>query len=93
MVFEWDSNKEADNIAKHGVDFETACRVFQDPQYLITEDIKHSETEPRYFAVGVVDEKILTVRYTLRDSMIRIYGAGYWRKEKKYYEQKYHIGR
>ena len=93
MVFEWDSIKERENVAKHGVDFETARLVFQDPRYFILDDVKHSDDEPRYFAIGLVNEKVLTVRYTIRKDVVRIFGAGYWRKEKRRYEQKYNIGR
>ena len=91
MTFEWDDSKEQENITKHGVSFETACMVFQDPRRIILEDIKHSIDEERFFAIGVVDEKILTVRFTFRGEILRIFGAGYWRKEKAYYEKKYNL--
>jgi len=93
MIFEWDINKEAENIAKHGVGFETACRVFQDERRIVMDDVKHSENEPRYFIIGLVDEKVLTVRFTMRDTTVRIIGAGYWRRGEKHYEQKYNSGR
>ena len=87
MIFEWDKNKEQENIKKHGVDFEVACQVFQDPKYLVTEDEKHSKNEPRYFAIGEVEGEVLTVRFTHRKDVIRIFGAGYWRKGRILYEQ------
>ena len=93
MIFEWDINKETENVAKHAVDFETACRVFQDERRIVMDDVKHSDIEPRYSIIGLVDEKILTVRFTMRGTTVRIIGAGYWRKEKKHYEQKYNSGR
>jgi uncharacterized DUF497 family protein len=93
MVFDWDENKELENLEKHGVSFETACRVFFDPQRIVLEDEKHSIDEERYFAIGEVDGLILTVRFTMRGASIRIFGAGYWRKGKTYYEQKYLGGR
>ena len=43
--------------------------------------------EKRYFCFGEVDGAILTVRFTYRDNIIRIFGAGYWRKGKKTYEK------
>jgi uncharacterized DUF497 family protein len=46
----------------------------------------HSSDEPRFYAVGHDGRGILTVRFTLRQSAIRIIGAGYWRKQKKAYE-------
>jgi uncharacterized DUF497 family protein len=93
MMYEWDESKERENIEKHGISFETACRVFLDPLRIVTEDKKHSIDEARYFAVGEVDGRVLTVRFTMRGASIRIFGAGYWRREKAYYEQKYNIGR
>ena len=93
MTFDWDENKEQENIEKHGVSFETACRAFLDPMRIVTEDRKHSAEEERYFVIGEVDGRVLTVRFTVRGSSIRIFGAGYWRKEKAYYERKYKLGR
>jgi uncharacterized DUF497 family protein len=93
MIFDWDEDKEKENIEKHGVSFETVCRVFLDPMRIVLEDSKHSTDEARYFAIGEVDERILTVRFTMRDASIRIFGAGYWRKGKTIYEQEITFGR
>jgi len=86
--FIWDLEKEFFNIARHGVDFSIAARVFKDPQRKIYVDSKHSGKEERYFCIGKVEGKILTVRFTYRSTKIRIFGAGYWRKGKEYYEKK-----
>jgi len=91
MIFEWDRKKEQDNISKHGVSFETARKVFEDPYRIIRDDEKHSATEARYFAIGMVDERVLTVRFTMRGEAIRIIGAGYWRKGEANYEQENNI--
>ena len=88
MTFEWDETKNRENILKHGVSFERAQRAFLDPFRVINDDKMHSIAEPRYFCIGKIDEDIITVRFTIRDNNIRIYGAGMWRKQKKYYEQK-----
>ena len=45
--FEWDDNKEQINIAKHGIDFTTAARVFEDENRLELYDEAHSDTEDR----------------------------------------------
>jgi uncharacterized protein len=50
-------------------------------------DRTHSQKEPRFFCYGEVDGRILTVRFTLRNGNIRIFGAAYWRKGQKRYEQ------
>lgn len=47
---------------------------------------KHSSEEPRFYAVGHDGLGILTVRFTFRGETIRVIGAGYWRKQKKAYE-------
>ena len=86
--FEWDHGKDILNYSKHGVNFKLAQEVFFDSQRLILEDVEHSTNEEqRYYCLGTVNEKILTVRFTYRDSKIRIIGAGYWRKGEKIYEQ------
>ena len=76
-----------ENFYKHGVDFVTAVMVFEDPYRKIYIDSKHSESEKRFFCVGKVKNKILTVRFTYRSDKIRIIGAGYWRKGVRYYEK------
>ncbi len=85
--FEWDEEKEKDNQKKHDVSFSFAQHAFLDPHRIIVEDIEHSTEEDRYYCVGRVGEGIMTVRFTYRGNVIRIYGAGYWRKGKKIYEE------
>ena len=55
MLFEWDDEKEKINIAKHGIDFETAARVFKDENRLELYDEAHSDTEDRYITIGIID--------------------------------------
>ena len=83
--FVWDDKKEAENILKHDIDFETAARVFLDVDRKIFKDSKHSKSEIRMFCLGRVGDKIMTVRYVSRDQKIRIIGAGYWRFGRKHY--------
>lgn len=85
--FDWDRQKNELNIAKHGVSFFEAQKAFLDPNRIIAEDLDHSEHELRYYCFGKVDDEIMTVRFTYRDQVIRIFGAGYWRKGKKIYEE------
>ena len=85
--FIWDLERESSNIEKHGVDFTTALKVFLDPRRKIFTDSQHSNDEQRYFCIGKVRNKIVTVRFTYREGKIRIYGAGYWRKGRRYYEK------
>ena len=86
--FECDVKKNNENLIKHGVTFEFAQNAFFDIKRIIAIDLDHStEKEKRYFCIGDVGDGILTVRFTLRENnKIRIFGAGYWRKGKKAYE-------
>ncbi len=85
--FEWDPNKDLHNQQKHGVAFSDAQYAFADPYRVIAEDLNHSDQEQRYYCFGKVGGGILTVRFTYRKDVIRIIGAGYWRKGKVIYEQ------
>lgn len=89
MDFEWHDSKNQQNIAKHDISFQEAKHVFSDDKRVVILDKKHSLGEKRYFCIGKTREgKIATVRFTIRESRIRIIGAGYWREGKKIYEQR-----
>ena len=83
--------KDAENQHKHGVSFGRAQYAFADPLRVIATDVSHSQTEERFYCFGEVDGGVLTVRFTYRVSVIRIIGAGYWRKGKVVYERKNQI--
>ena len=85
--FIWDARKEFVNFHKHGVDFVTASKAFLDPKRKIYVDSRHEKGEERLFCIGKVEGKILTVRFVYREGKIRIFGAGYWRKGRMYYEK------
>ena len=85
--FDWDPEKDAENQHKHGVSFARAQRAFADPKRVVAKDVSHSQTEERFYCFGEVDDGVLTVRFTYRASVIRIIGAGYWRKGKATYER------
>ena len=88
MTFEWDEEKNYENQKKHGVSFKLAQYAFADTKRVIAEDLSHSGKEKRYYCFGKVNDGIITVRFTYRKKVIRIFGAGYWRKGKKIYEDK-----
>jgi uncharacterized protein len=85
--FEWNHAKDRLNRAKHGVSFTLAQAAFFDPRRVIAEDLDHGGAERRYFCFGKVADGVLTVRFTYRAGRIRIFGAGFWRKGKRIYEQ------
>ena|SRR3989337_799172 len=85
--FEWADEKDKENRSKHKVSFSLAQRAFLDPHRIIVEDVDHSTEEERFYCIGRVGDGIMTVRFTYRSNVIRIYGAGYWRKGRKIYEE------
>ena len=85
--FEWDETKNQENQKKHGISFELAQYAFADKKRIILEDLAHSESEKRYYCIGKIDEGIITVRFTYRRNVIRIFGAGYLRNGKNIYEE------
>lgn len=89
--FEWDFDKDVENQQKHGVSFSLAQEAFLDPKRVIARDLAHSESEERFYCFGLVGGGVLTVRFTYRKYVIRIIGAGYWRKGKRIYEQENQI--
>jgi len=88
ISFEWDSAKDLLNQKKHRVSFGEAQGAFLDKHRVLAEDLKHSTSkETRYYCFGSHGGGILTVRFTYRDDVIRIFGAGYWTKGKDIYAQ------
>jgi len=90
-TFEWEREKNLQNLEKHGISFSFAQFAFADGDRIILEDLDHSHIEKRYYCIGKVGDGIITVRFTYRKNRIRIIGAGYWRKGKKLYEKENNI--
>lgn len=91
ISFESDLDKDVENQEKHGVSFDLAQEAFLDSRRVIARDLAHSKLEERFYCFGFAGGGILTVRFTYRDEVIRIIGAGYWRKGKRIYEQENQI--
>jgi len=91
MTFEWDDQKNLENIDKHKVSFEVAQEAFFDSNRIIIIDEKHSKNEERFFCIGNDGSGIITVRFTIRNGSIRIFGAGYWREGKDIYEKEHSL--
>jgi len=89
--FDWDPKKDEKNQKKHGVSFAVAQVAFADARRVIAEDLSHSSSEKRHYCFGRVGEGVMTVRFTYRGNVIRILGAGYWRKGKRVYERENQI--
>ena len=75
MTFEWDEAKNAGNVIKHGVSFETARRIFDGP-ILTAPDSRSDYGELRMNSIGIVaDRAFLTVTHTDRRGVTRIISA------------------
>jgi len=76
VEFEWDENKAATNLAKHGISFEEAASVFDDSLYVDFYDPDHSDDEHRYVIFGLSEKRrLLVVSYTERGDAIRLISA------------------
>lgn len=87
---EWDDVKAQSNERKHGVSFEEARSVFDDPQSRFAFGVKHSFFEDRFMIVGYSSRgRLLAVWHTYREKRIRIIGARpATRAERNGYEEK-----
>lgn len=91
MRFDWDQNKSRANLRKHGISFETASLVFDDPNQLSVQD-RFEGGEERWQTMGLVNGiAVLMVAHTLdddgREEVVRIISA---RKATLRERQRYH---
>jgi uncharacterized DUF497 family protein len=89
MGFEWDDNKNAINEAKHGISFEEATDVFDDPDHIVEESTQPEHGEARFLAIGQVGAYLTTVIFTYRQGNQRIISA---RRAKRSERGKYRQG-
>jgi uncharacterized DUF497 family protein len=90
LVFEWDLRKAKANHRKHGVTFDEACTVFDDPLAKIFPDEDHSNGEEREIIVGhSLLERLVLVSFTERETgRVRIVSArNATPRERKDYEE------
>jgi len=88
--FEWDTKKAEINFDKHGVSFEEASTVFNDPLAVIFDDPAHSFGEQREIIIGYSDQnQLLLVCFTEKsNNIIRVFSSRLTtKKERKDYEQ------
>ena len=74
IIFEWYSEKERQNVEKHGLNLETVKKVFDDPFRIEQYDNIHSGLEDRWQTLGMADG-VLFVVYTERSQIVRIITA------------------
>ena len=87
--FQWDDVKAVENFANHNVTFGAARAVFDDHFGLDWEDRGQDEGEQRFAALGMVEERVIFVAYTMRGDAIRIISARRAEpfERRKYYDQ------
>jgi uncharacterized DUF497 family protein len=74
--FEWDDQKAESNLSKHGVSFNKATAVFEDPFSVTFNDLDHSFGELREITYGsTLFNEVLVVSHTARGERIRIISA------------------
>jgi uncharacterized DUF497 family protein len=88
-AFEWDDGKAARNLADHGVSFEAARLAFDDAFAVIREDRRQDYGEDRFILLGMVQEHLLVVSYTMRGARVRIISARLAepRERRRYHEE------
>jgi len=92
LEFDWGEDKAASNVQKHGITFEEAETVFDDPNLLLELDLKHSDIEEREIAIGFSEKaRLLMVVTTERYETIRIISArrATQAEARRYAEQNY----
>ena len=85
--FEWDDAKAASNRRLHKITFEQAREVFADPFIVEWIEEGHDEREQRFSALGIVEDRLLFVAYTMRGDVIRIVSA---RRAEPFERRRYH---
>ncbi len=70
MLFKYDTRKSEKNAEKHGIDFEKAQKLWDDPDLI--EIPARTEDEPRYMVIGMIDRTHWSGIITYRESSIRI---------------------
>ncbi len=90
IEFEWDSGNKDKNLIKHKITNQVIEEVFFNLPLVVANDIKHSNQEKRYLALGQTDNhKKLSVIFTIRKHKIRVISARPMsQKEKQFYETK-----
>ena len=88
MQCDWNPEKAARNFSKHGVSFEEAATIFEDPLFVVFADPRHSVEKRRFIIIGeTAKRKLLMVAYTERSEKVRIISARKaTRKERTVYE-------
>jgi len=88
MEFEWDENKNLENINKHGISFEEATTIFERPMWTRIDD-RHDYGEPREVSIGDIGNLVIVVvAHTERNNKTRIISVrkAISKERRRYYE-------
>lgn len=87
--FQWDKGNHNKNQSKHKVSMVECEQLFFNEPLLVNEDVKHSLSEKRFYALGKTDlNRKLFVVFTTRDQFIRVISArDMSKKEREVYEK------
>ncbi|MBI3955150.1 BrnT family toxin [Candidatus Gottesmanbacteria bacterium] len=90
LEFDWDEGNKDKNWQKHKVDFRESEEIFLNKPLKIFYDIKHSQQEDRFVALGKTnEERELYIVFTVRNNKIRVISArNTSKKERRLYEKK-----
>jgi hypothetical protein len=72
MEFEFDPAKDEANRFKHGLRLAFGKRVFGDPYHRVLPSFREADGEERYKTVGIVEGKLHTVVYVVREAAVRL---------------------
>ena len=88
--FEWDEGNIGKSYKKHGITPKETEELFLDEHVLLVEDIKHSQIEKRFIAIGkTIQQKLLFAAFIIRNSRIRTISVRRANnKERRQYEEK-----
>lgn len=64
MNFEWDEEKNSENISKHGLDFSDAAAIFASPMLIVLDD-RADYGEDRWIGIGFLNERVVVVVFTV----------------------------
>ena len=76
MEFEWDEDKNLENVKNHGINFEEAVQAFDDDLAIPLEDVEHSDkNETRYALIGMCEIGLVFISFTFKGENYRIISA------------------
>jgi len=71
VKIEFDTEKDATNIARHGVTLALGAKIFDDHELLIMPTIREQDREERYKAIGLIGDKLWTAIHVYRGDVVR----------------------